>query len=119
MASPFGVMLSGYMTRGDWTQESLGAHSGVHHTFISKLINGKRMPSRSNALAISKALGLSEEERNRLLKAAGFSVHDAGMPDWLVEFTEVVDDPRLPTVVRENMIAIVERTTMMAILHLD
>lgn len=111
MSSPFGSMLDGHMRRGGWTQESLAAQSGVHHTFISKIINGHRMPSRANAIAIGKALGLDADDQNRMLKAAGFSVKDASQPSWLTELMEVMDDPRLHPVVRRQMIALIESTT--------
>lgn len=95
MASRFGGMLAQHMKQGGWTQTGLAAESGVHHTFISKLVAGERMPSKKNVVAIARAMGLPDDERDRLVKAAGFAVK-TDQPEWLSELEAVVDHPDIP-----------------------
>lgn len=98
------------MEHGQWTQSGLAAEAGLHHTFISKLLAGDRMPLKKNVVALAKALSLTDDERDRLIKAAGFAVK-ADQPEWLSDLEAVVDHPDMPVITRSMLVMTVEGLT--------
>jgi transcriptional regulator with XRE-family HTH domain len=54
------------------SQSRLAARAGFDHSFIGRLENGSRQPTRRAVRTIADALDASPPERDRLLLAAGF-----------------------------------------------
>lgn len=61
------------------SSQTLGAKLGRSHTHISRWENGKLTPSEADAGAVLGILGVTGEERDRLLRLA----KDAGDPNWV------------------------------------
>lgn len=72
-ATAFGRLLRERRTRRNLTQERLAARAGVSARHLSFLETGRSNPSRDSVLALSEAMGVPLRDRNRLLRAAGFS----------------------------------------------
>lgn len=46
----------------DLSLRKLGEKTGIHFTWLSHMANGRRMPTLSRAVKISKALGITTDE---------------------------------------------------------
>jgi tetratricopeptide (TPR) repeat protein/transcriptional regulator with XRE-family HTH domain len=65
----FGDLVREFRRRAGWTQEELAERSGLSTHAISVLETGRRQPRLSSVTLLTKALGLDEAERDRLLAA--------------------------------------------------
>lgn len=72
-ATAFGRLLRERRTRRNLTQERLAARAGVSTRHLSFLETGRSNPSRDSVLALSETMDVPLRDRNRLLRAAGFS----------------------------------------------
>lgn len=68
----FGELLTHYRVSHKISQSKLGKRAGLDRSYICKLENGSRVPSRDTVDKLGEALQLSPEQRNNLLAAAGF-----------------------------------------------
>lgn len=55
------------------SQSKLGHRAGFDHSYVSRLEDGTRQPSRATVMALAAALELSDVETDELRQAAGFS----------------------------------------------
>ena len=60
------------VVRGPISQESFAELLGCHHTWISRLETGQRMPSRAFVGKVCAEAGLSDAACGRLFVSAGF-----------------------------------------------
>jgi transcriptional regulator with XRE-family HTH domain len=68
----FGLKLRQLRERAGKSQANIAQAAGYDHSFISRLEGGYRDPSREAVETISKALGLSEMDKDVLLASAGY-----------------------------------------------
>jgi transcriptional regulator with XRE-family HTH domain len=68
----FGALLKAERLAAGISQTALGQETGFDHSFISRLESGEREPTLETVDGITKALGLSQPERDRLRMAAGY-----------------------------------------------
>ena len=79
--TPFGIQLVLSLKARHKTQSQLARDLGVHHTYLSSVIHGRKgMPSSSLVKAISDLLGLSESENKLLNHAAIHSCRQITLP---------------------------------------
>jgi transcriptional regulator with XRE-family HTH domain len=60
------------------SQSTLAERAGFDHSHVSRLESGARLPTREAVIEIAKALGCTDQERDTLLHAAGYSAADIG-----------------------------------------
>jgi transcriptional regulator with XRE-family HTH domain len=65
--SPFASFVKHYLYDRNLTQGWLAAQAGITEESLSRIMRGRHRPNADLALAISEALGLSEEEKQELL----------------------------------------------------
>lgn len=76
-APTFAATLARLRTARRLNHNQLAAACGLDHSYISRLERGKREPSRETVTVLAGALGATEGERGRLLRAAGYWPDDA------------------------------------------
>lgn len=69
----FGRLLRQRRQERELTQERLAADAGLSTRHVSFLETGRSNPSRQSVLALAEAMDIPLRDRNRLLRAAGFS----------------------------------------------
>lgn len=69
----FHELLRAYRARSGLSQVRLAAAAGIDRSFLSRLENGQRWPSRVVVLRLARPLGLDDADRAALLMAAGYS----------------------------------------------
>lgn len=93
----FGELLRRYRLRQRTSQLDLGMMAGLNASYISRLESGVRgVPSRECIDLIANALRLHTDERNELLYAAGYVVHDP----LVAEALAILADATIPLAVR-------------------
>ncbi|HEY8745952.1 MAG TPA: helix-turn-helix transcriptional regulator [Chloroflexota bacterium] len=71
-ATSFGELLSCLRLAAGVSQSALGQEAGVHASYVHRLERGERAtPTREVVLALSRSLGATPTERDRLLWLAG------------------------------------------------
>lgn len=55
-----------------WSQERLADQAGMDHSLVSRLEGGQRAPTRDAVEKLARGLNLPDEEKDRLLIAAGY-----------------------------------------------
>lgn len=78
-ARALGAELREARKRAGMTMEQLAAQLDRSHSDISRWENGKRLPSEADTAAVLGILGVTGDERNRLLQLA----RDAADPNWV------------------------------------
>lgn len=58
--------------RGQLSQSEVARRSGLSHSYVSRLENGERTPTRDALLAIARACAATDRETDWLLMAGGF-----------------------------------------------
>lgn len=72
MSTPtFAALLRDHRTAAGLSQSALARMAGFDHSYVSRLEDGTRAPSRETVDVLCFALGLSRAARNRLTLAAG------------------------------------------------
>ncbi len=56
-----------------WSQERLAAEAAIDHSLVSRIESGDRNPTRDSLTKLSRAMELTEGERDRLFLLAGFT----------------------------------------------
>ena len=73
---PFRRAFVRYRRAKRMSQNELSERSLIDSTFISRIENGNRWPSRDSIVRLSRAMGLSTREEDDLLTLAGFAPSD-------------------------------------------
>ena len=82
------------------SQSRLAKAAGVDHSYISRLEDGSRKPTREMVDRIATALSATPEERTRLMESAGFT---DGLPADVEQFRSY------PVEVRRAALEFIER----------
>lgn len=98
----FGAILRQHRERRRLSQADLAALAGFDHSYPSRLESQIRRPSRDAIIKLSTALRLSDDERDELLRAAGFASNDPVDPAMAVvaEALAILADATIPLAVR-------------------
>ena len=121
MSTRFGQLLREYRRRSGLSQKALAEKIGYHPSYINRLERGTRTPPRQYGTIqdLATALGLTQEETNALLTAAGLE------PVLPTHIPAEVDSPRLRRVINalvdlrrtpgitETQVAYVEETILL------
>lgn len=75
----FGPLLNRYREERRVSQSEIGRRTGYDHSYVSRLLNGSRLPSREAVQKLSAALNLNEQGTERLFAAAGFLPVNGGV----------------------------------------
>jgi transcriptional regulator with XRE-family HTH domain len=76
----FGALMAAYRSRLGVSQYRLALQSNIHRTFICRLENGQRNPSRKMTEKLVAALSLNTREANIFRTTAGYApVHTRGV----------------------------------------
>ncbi|WP_460393140.1 helix-turn-helix domain-containing protein [Actinophytocola sediminis] len=78
-ARALGAELREARKRAGMTMETLGDRLGRSHSDISRWENGRRLPKETDTATVLGILGVTGDERDRLLQLA----HDAADPNWV------------------------------------
>lgn len=113
--SDFGAALKAMRLRTGWVSQSgLAERAGFDHSYVSRLESGARTPTRDAVERLATALHVEPDDRERLLRSAGFIGDDdsemvrAIRADAEVSgLWDVLNDPDVPTEYRENMRTVV------------
>ena len=90
MSAEFGPLLKGFRERRNVSQSKLAERAQLDHSYVSRLESGVRTPTRDAVDRLAAALMVGPEDRDALLRAAGFA-GDGGTIDlrafksWLDE----------------------------------
>lgn len=68
----FPTLLKSYRERAGLSQSKLAEASGFDHSYISRLESDARNPSRDAVATLSEKLHLSDDERDALMRSAGY-----------------------------------------------
>jgi transcriptional regulator with XRE-family HTH domain len=68
----FAPLLREFRDRRRLSQSKLAERAGFDHSYVSRLESASRMPTRDAVLKLAEAMGLSDNEQDALLAAAGF-----------------------------------------------
>lgn len=74
------ALLRDYRDRLRLSQSQLAEIVGADHSYISRIENGTRRPSRAMIEKLTLAFGLQEREREEFFLAAGFSIGGSAVP---------------------------------------
>ena len=89
------------------SQSRLAEAAGFDHSYVSRLESGQRAPTREAVIKLADALGLSAEQRDSLLTAAGFMPQrgESLLADEpvLSEVFQLLQSQEVPDVVRQNV----------------
>lgn len=88
----FAQLLKQYREGGRVSQSRLAEIAGFDHSYVSRLESGNRTPTREAVTKLAEALGLTPEQRDSLLAAAGY------MPQRVESL--LADEPVLTEVLR-------------------
>ena len=66
----FGEFLREKRRERGMSQRELAQKAGIHYSYLSRLENGERLPNKQICQRLADALGLSNEEREKLLSLA-------------------------------------------------
>ena len=68
----FGELLADWLDRQGWSYSKFARAVDCDHSTISRYIRDERKPTRVQAIRISRALALSEDDAQRLLGTLGY-----------------------------------------------
>ena len=77
IVTTFGPMLDQTLRAHKMSQSKAAGRAEFDHSYLSRLINGDRNPSRDAVERIAAAIGCTETETDALLTAAGYLPGDA------------------------------------------
>lgn len=81
MTTAFGTALKDVLTAHRLSQSRAAELADCDTSYVSRLVSGARMPTREFIDRLVSNCGLSDEEWDRLLVAAGFIPHDVTLLD--------------------------------------
>lgn len=74
MRDDFPILLRSFRERAGRSRNALAHEVGVDPSYLTRIEHGDREPPRQHIVeALARALGLSVQDRNRLLVAAGYA----------------------------------------------
>lgn len=88
----FGTVLARMRAKSGISQHSLSTLADLDHSYISRLENGKRLPTRDAVERLANAMVLRSQARVALFSAAGLIEQGPINPD-LVLLHELLHDP--------------------------
>ena len=106
-APEFGVVLARLRRRVRISQSKLAERADFDHSFVSRLENGNRQPTREAVGRLARALGLDDEDAAGLYAAAGF-LHRVDVDPLVRRLSTVLGDETVPPVVRQRVRTAVE-----------
>ncbi len=115
----FGVLLQDFRARLGMAQNALARASGINVGTVNRIERDQRLPAgRDQALALARALGLDMAQTNQLLHAAGLPAEGFGpaitSDPRMCRLALVLQDPFLPSAVREELIAVIDHAVLLA-----
>ncbi len=121
--STFGILLKTYRERAGLSQNDLGTQAGLSASTISRVEQGERPPprQRSLALALCKALALSQAETDGLLSAADMAPGQAGelalhgRDETLFKIAQELQSLRTDQAVSPAQVRFVEETLLLVL----
>lgn len=96
----FGITLRTMREARKVSQYRLAQEAGLDRSYLSRLEDGTRQPSRATVMALAVALELSDHETDELRQAAGFAPRHS---------PEVERFKRLPPDVQRAALELIER----------
>lgn len=103
----FADLLRGFREQAGLSQSRLARIAGLDHTYLSRLENGQRIPTRRVVLKLAEALGVDPVKRDQLLVAAGLAPVSAltlAVGDELLEqAARLLMDASVPAEVRMDL----------------
>jgi transcriptional regulator with XRE-family HTH domain len=88
----FGGLLSAARKQRAWSQATLALEAGVDASYISKLEDSHREPSRETVGMFCDVLNLTVAEENRMYVAAGYVPPGCWvvLDEWLIKADEAI-----------------------------
>ena len=117
MSLAFSDALRAFRTEAGLSQKALSHKANMDHSFVCRLEQGKRMPSRDTVEQISHALGLTEMQSEYMHNQAGFTLgevkisledvaalalKDSGYSDTVIAYVDSIWRSTLKLVTLDN-----------------
>lgn len=112
MRDEFPALLRGFRERNGRSRNALAHEVGVDPSYLTRIEHGDREPPRQHIVeALTRALRLSVQERNRLLVSAGYAplsvVQLGAWDDALQSVADVLNDIELSPTERNEFRSVV------------
>lgn len=102
--TPFAALLRAYREARGISQWKLAARLPFDRSYVTRLEQGRRSPSREAVFVIAHALDLSPGELDALLVAAGYAPTALTMPPAVHAAVALLVSPVVPDAVKEAIL---------------
>ena len=106
-APTFAELLKRFREGARTSQSRLAESAGFDHSYVSRLESGNRTPTREAVVKLADALGLTPEQRDSLLAAAGYMPQrvESLLADEpiLSEVLQLLQSRDIPEPIRQNV----------------
>ncbi|MBX5444490.1 helix-turn-helix transcriptional regulator [Sphaerobacter sp.] len=106
-APTFAELLKRFREEARTSQSRLAESAGFDHSYVSRLESGNRTPTREAVVKLADALGLTPEQRDSLLAAAGYMPQrvESLLADEpiLSEVLQLLQSRDIPEPIRQNV----------------
>ena len=99
----FGAALLSARRGAGVSQLTVAERAGVARSYVSRLENGEREPTREVVALLADALGLTNYARANLFLSAGYVTDDVAWDGTVIELASVLSDTSIPPGVRREV----------------